>query len=111
MEIRPILYNFPSLFGFIYLSIVIDNIIPIHIKMSVKSIVGIILNVVCSNDTPSGIKSIIDTVVITPAAKASDFIIILSSFFINIRSVPISVESPARDVSINPILVFIVSPI
>ena len=112
IDIIPILYSSPSLFGVTYLSIVIDSIIPIHINMSVRIIVGNILNVVCRYVIVSGIKSIIDTVIITPDAKLSDaaIILLLLFLFINIIIVPISVDRPASVVNINPILVFTISP-
>ena len=61
----------------------------------------------------SGIKSVIETVIITPAAKASDDKIILSVFFflLKITSVPIIVERPAIIVKRKAKLVlFIASP-
>ena len=49
----------------------------------------------------SGIKSVIDTVNITPDVKASEAIIIFSFFFLNIKIVPSIVENPAKIVKVN----------
>lgn len=58
----------------------------------------------------SGIKSIIDTVIITPDAKLSaDTSILFVFIFKNIGIVPNSVDKPASVVRINA-FVFIVSP-
>lgn len=66
------------------------------------------MNLVCSKLIDSGIKSVNDIVIITPAAKLNELTIILLVFFvfINIKKVPIKVDNPAIEVNINAYNVF-----
>jgi len=102
IDIIPTLYNSPSL-SFMHLSIVIDKIIPITKKIDIIIIAGIILNVLFKYLIDSGIRSIIDIVIITPAANDSAFIVIFL-VFINIGIVPNNVDSPANVVKMKAIM-------
>lgn len=114
MLIMPILYNllFLELFSGSNASIVIEQIIPITKKIKQKRIFGTILNILLNSLKASGNKSVNDTVIITPAAKAREFMTILSLFLnlINIGSVPINVDNPAIIGSIKGYILFIESP-
>lgn len=58
----------------------------------------------------SGIKSVIDTHIITPAAKASEdrTILLVFLFFIKIKIVPIIVDKPASKDNINAITILFI---
>ena len=95
-------------------SIIKDIIIPIIIDMKHDSIVKKPLYVDVNSLTDSGIKSVIDTHNITPAANERDEAVILSLFLFLSNNIakPNKVDSPANVVSMNePIKLFIISPI
>ena len=75
----------------------IEIITPKTVPKKQSEIVPKALKFSRSNAIDSGIKSVIDTVIITPAAKDRALKIILSGFFffININNDPIIVERPA----------------
>lgn len=113
IEIMPILYKFDELFDLdTFFSIESDKSSPIFIpiktiKKEAKN--GQKTRIFVKD---SGIKSVIDTVIITPAAKAREDanILLLSFSFMNIKIVPSIVDKPANEVIKNGVL-NIISPI
>lgn len=97
-----------------YLSIELDVIIPTIINKNDNRMILMPLKLFLNIIILSGIKSMIDTQSITPAAKAKLALIIFSWFlnFIKMGNTPISVDNPARKVNKKAILIVpMISPI
>lgn len=110
IEIIPTLYKelLLVLVGNV-LSITVEMIMPKNRKVKHKRIIMASLKLL-SIFNDSGIRSVIETQIMTPAAKARlDTIILFSCFnFINIGSVPIRVDSPASVVNKKAIFILFI---
>jgi len=109
--IIAIILNIPTLYSFLFftllfsgiiLSIKYDNINPIiipNIKMANELFFMLFFNI---KFKLSGIKSNSDTLIMTPEAKAREYLVSLSILhLININMVPIIVDRPAIKVNVK----------
>ena len=103
----PTLYNFLSLtllFSGINLSINNDIVMPSSIPTIMYKKQVFLLLCLINKFMLSGIKSNIDTLIITPDAKANEYLVNLSMLHLmNIKSAPIIVERPAIVVNVKDI--------